>query len=211
MSKTSQRKQTHAAAFSQQQRQATIRNFAIVGVIVLLLGSGIWYVVDQTIKGQQAELEAKIRPEAHPEEQTIPDEGGGHVEIGIPIGYKHYPPSSGTHYGTTLPQLGFFDQTWPEGYWLHNLEHGDIVVLYNCPEDCPDLKAKLRALIDKAPQRRCPTPKLIIMPYSQGMTTPITTIAWGKQLDLAEYDEKAILDFYKRYEDRGPETVACSQ
>ena len=211
MNKPSQRKPVHTATFSQQQRQATIRNIAIVGVAVLLLGAGIWYVVDQTIRGQQAELEGKIRPEANPAEQTVPDEGAGHEEVGFPIGYQHYPPSSGTHYGETMPSLGFYDQTWPEGYWLHNLEHGDIVVLYNCPDDCPDLKAKLRALINKAPQRRCPTPKLIVMPYSQGMTAPVAVLAWGRQLDLAEYDETAILDFFKRYEDRGPETVPCSQ
>ncbi|MBI3242785.1 MAG: DUF3105 domain-containing protein [Chloroflexi bacterium] len=207
MSRPTQRKPTQTASFSNQQRSAQIRLIAIVAVAVLIVSAGIWYIVDQTIKGEQD----KIRPDVNPAEQIIPSESAGHVDVDTPLIFKHYPPSSGTHYGTTMPNLGFYDQPWPEGYWVHNLEHGDVVVLYNCGDDCANLKAQLKALVDKAPQRRCPTPKLIVLPYSQGMTTPISVIAWGRQLDVAEYDEKAILDFYKRYEDRGPETVACSQ
>ncbi|MBI5828216.1 MAG: DUF3105 domain-containing protein, partial [Chloroflexi bacterium] len=70
--------------------------------------------------------------------------------------------------------------------------------------------AKLNALYNSAPKRRCDEVRMIVAPYSQGMTTPITLIAWGKQLDLAAYDEKAILNFYKRYEDRGPELIPCA-
>ncbi len=207
MSKSAQRKQTQATSFSQRRRTTLIRNIALIAVAVLVAGAGIWYVVDQTVKGEQD----KLRPDAGLAEQTIPDEGRGHVEVDSPLTFKHYPPSSGTHYGTTMPQLGFYDKSWPEGYWVHNLEHGDVVVLYNCPGDCAALQAKLKALVDKAPKRRCPTAKLVVLPYSTGMTTQISVVAWGKQLDVAVYDEKAILDFYKRYEDRGPELVACEQ
>lgn len=207
MTRPAQRKSTAGhSTLAERRRQNQIRTWAIVGALVLVVGAAIWYVADQTIKGQQDQ----IRPDANPAEQSIPDEGRGHVEPGSQVSYKHYPPSSGTHYATTMPALGFYDQPWPEGYWIHNLEHGDIVVLYNCGADgCPDLIARLKALLANAPKRRCAQPKMLILPYSQGMTTPITVIAWGKQLDLAQYDEEAILNFYKRYEDRGPELLPC--
>jgi hypothetical protein len=205
MTKTAQRK-TGQSSVADRRRGTQIRNWVIVGAVVIVVGLAVWYVADQTIKGEQD----KVRPDPNPAEQTIPDEGRGHVEPGSPVSYQHYPPSSGAHYGQTVPAFGFYEQTWPEGYWVHNLEHGDIVVLYNCgPEGCPELTAKLKALFDKAPKRRCPQSKMLILPYLQGMTTPISVIAWGKQLDLAEYDEEAILNFYKRYEDRGPEFVGC--
>jgi len=207
MTRPASRKPTAGqSTLTDRRRQNQIRTWAFVGAVVVVVGAAVWYVVDQTIKGEQD----KVRPEANPAEQTIPDEGRGHAEPGSPVSYQHYPPSSGLHYNTWVSALGFFDQAWPEGYWVHNLEHGDIVVLYNCgAEGCPDLTAKLKTLFNDAPKRRCAQPKMLILPYSQGMTTPITVLGWGKQLDLAEYDEEAILNFYRRYEDRGPETVGC--
>ena len=204
MSKASKQKPVPQSEFARQQRQALIRNAAIGVVIVFALGGLIYYVADQTIQGERD----KIRPDASPAEQTIADEGAGHAAAGTTLTYNHYPPSSGRHYDTPAP-LGFYDEPVAEGYWLHSMEHGDVVVLYNCPDGCPDMKAHLKTLISKAPIRRCQTPKLLVMPYSTGMTTPITMIAWGKQLDLADYDEEAIFNFYKRYEDQGPEVLPC--
>lgn len=191
-------------ALEKKRRQELIRN-AIIGVVALfLVGGAIYYVADQTIKGEKD----KLRPDANPAEQNIAVEGAGHVEEGAPLSYAHFPPSSGSHYPRPWP-AGYYDQPVAEGYWIHSLEHGFVVVLYNCPDGCPDMQAKLQSLMSKAPPRRCDERRLIIVPYSRGMTTPISMVAWGKQLDLAEYDEQAILNFYKRYEDRGPEQLPC--
>ena len=192
------------SAFAQQQRQAMIRNAALAIVAIFIVGSGIWYVANETLQGERD----KLRPDANPNEQTITDGGRGHVPEGTELIYQHYPPSSGQHYASTAP-YGFYEETFNEGFWLHNLEHGDIVVLYNCPNGCPDLQSKLRPLMAEAPKRRCDMVRLLALPYSKGMATPIAVLAWGKQLDLAEFDKEAILDFYKRYEDRGPELLPC--
>jgi hypothetical protein len=59
------------------------------------------------------------------------------------------------------------------------------------------------------PRGRCDLVRVLAVPYSTGMTTPITLVAWGRQLDLPEFDAQAIEDFYRRYEDEGPENIPC--
>jgi hypothetical protein len=202
---TSRKKTTRESAFEKQQRQAMLRNAAIAIVAVFVVGAGIFYVVNETIRGtQDAE-----RPPAHANEQIIPDAGAGHVAEGSPLVFDHYPPSSGSHY-PTWADPGFYDAPISEGYWVHSLEHGDVVILYNCPDgDCTELKTQIRELRDQLPRRRCDLIRVLAIPYSQGMSTPITVVAWGRQLDLPEFDAQAIEDFYKRHEDRGPENIPC--
>lgn len=211
---TPKRKTARESTLEKQQRQAMIRNTAIAIVAIFVVGAGIFYVYRETAQG----IEDQGRPAPNPNEQIIPDEGAGHVAEGSPLTYQHYPPSSGTHYGTWA-ELRFHDEPVSEGYWIHNLEHGEVVLLYNCPTDCPDLKAKIRAVMAKAPGRRCSLRRVMAAPYSRGMSTPISLVAWvgngsgqgieGRQLDLAEFDEQAILNFYKTYEDAGPEDIPC--
>ena len=65
-----------------------------------------------------------------------------HVLPPAPVTYDHNPPTSGCHYnlgyGTAPITAGAYDQVIQPEYWVHNLEHGYVVVLYNCPAGCPD-------------------------------------------------------------------------
>lgn len=87
-------------------------------------------------------------PAAAPQTSTVPDEGRDHCQEGSAIVYDHYLPSSGsTTRGLLVWQ--YYDRPQPEGYWVHNLEHGGIVVLYNCAgELCPEVQIKLQGLYD---------------------------------------------------------------
>ena len=78
---------------------------------------------------------------------AVPDQGREHVDEGTPVTYKHVPPASGPHYPVTL-QYGLYEQDVPEGYWIHNLEHGAIVILYKCSQPCPDLVKSLGDMLD---------------------------------------------------------------
>ena len=60
--------------------------------------------------------------------RRMPDRGGGHVPEGQPVPYPSYPPTSGPHWPRPAP-WGVYDfEIAPEVY-VHNLEHGGIVVL----------------------------------------------------------------------------------
>ena len=62
----------------------------------------------------------------------VPDEGMFHVPFGTPVMYKHNPPASGLHW-PNYATWGVHKEIVPREMWVHNLEHGAIVLLYNCP------------------------------------------------------------------------------
>jgi hypothetical protein len=202
-----------------EQRQRTIR---IVAALILggfaLVGIIIW-VATQTISGQN---EWALRPTADPQEQVIPSEGRGHIPEGQPLTFTHFPPSSGNHYPVAA-NVGFYDKEFPDGYWVHSLEHGNVVVLYNCSvtKDCSALTSQVQNFVLNSPTHGCDKPRLLGVPYSKGMSTPISLLAWAGpmntaanaldsiQLDLPQFDQARMLNFYKRYENHGPEDVGC--
>jgi hypothetical protein len=77
-------------------------------------------------------------------------EGGGHVDIGTAIEWMNEPPHSGPHY-PTWSSAGEKDEPVERGFWVHNLEHGWIVLLYNCPDGCEAELDLLREVLDARP------------------------------------------------------------
>ena len=146
--------------------------------------------------------------------EQIADEGTpSHIDPSTTWTYKFYPPTSGPHYSVA----GSAPVTWKtidnlvEGQFVHNLEHGGIAILYNCPSgtDCTSLKNQLADYINKlAPVE--PTygeVKLVMTPYSKGMTKKVALVAWHYIEFLDGYDQNAITQFYESHVDQGPEAV----
>ncbi len=102
-----------------------------------------------------------------------PDMGRQHVAVGTKVTYTYCAPASGNHFnvpGTAGPiparVYGPNDQVLPQG-WIHNLEHGGIVILYtgNGPGATADGQAQLHALYDVFPNSPvCNIPKGIDRP-----------------------------------------------
>jgi Protein of unknown function (DUF3105) len=66
-----------------------------------------------------------------------------HVVEGTAITYNHNPPTSGCHYSLGAGHAPLAPGVYPPSaakttpeYWVHNLEHGYVVVSYNCPAGC---------------------------------------------------------------------------
>ena len=144
--------------------------------------------------------------------QVVPDEGRQHVQAGTQVTYQHQPPTSGSHYS----QAGIAPVAWqtigtlqPE-VWVHNLEHGGIVLLYNCPGGCDDLQKQLttyvNSIVPAEPQYG--EYKIIMTPYSQGMGTHnVAVLAWDRIEFLDGYDQAKITQFYEAHVDKGPERI----
>lgn len=136
-------------------------------------------------------------------------EGTGHIPDGTPLTVTNRPPSSGAHYAGRAP-YGLSTTPLDPGNWIHVLEHGGMVVLYKCGDqaDCEAKGLELRtAVFDPAKPGKFGDRKVTITPY-QDMEAPYTAVAWGRILPLQTLDAAAMLAFYNRYLDRGPENAA---
>jgi len=140
-------------------------------------------------------------------EVAVPSMGGQHIDPGqAHAAYNSTPPTSGPHYPSPA-NWGKYDGGLPEETWLHNMEHGGLVFLYNCPQGCPDLTGKLEALLkDRSVFSKYGYAKFIIVPYSK-IPNKLTLVAWNYYLPLADYDDAAVRKFIKAHQDNGPEDI----
>jgi len=137
---------------------------------------------------------------------AVPTEGSAaHVPDGSTLTYKHYPPSSGHHYPSPAP-AGLSATPIPEGNWVHSLEHGYVVILYKPSAGGAALDGQLRELLKTFPTEKHREVKLVITPYDH-MDSPITAVAWERQLSLDTFDAGQLRQFYQAYVDHGPEDV----
>jgi len=139
-----------------------------------------------------------------------PDMGRTHVALGTKVKYTWCPPASGNHYaaaGQGPVRGGFYDQntpTIPEG-WIHNLEHGALVLAYKCPgPGCTDDgQSALQSLLGRWPNSPiCKIPPGNFTPVFtrfDDMPYPYAAIVWDMVLPLQTLDEQAILAFYAAY------------
>jgi hypothetical protein len=138
-----------------------------------------------------------------------PDQGRAH---GADQGqaYTHCPPASGTHrniqgLGPIRPGVyGPEDGALPQG-WIHNLEHGALVVLYNnelAPESAgADMQAAFRELNATFPV----SPICGIAPGNTGpviarfddMAYPYAALVWGRVLPMEEWNKDLVLEFWQ--------------
>jgi hypothetical protein len=147
--------------------------------------------------------------------RTLPLLPADHVAEGTPIEYNSRPPTSGPHFAAWYPTYGVFEQEIPAGNWVHNMEHGAVVLLYNCPEACPDLVNQIRQLHNDLPKGRNArrgVARMLALPYKD-MDHRIAVVAWGWLLELDQFDRDQILRFYEARIDRGPEcqNLSCPE
>jgi len=146
--------------------------------------------------------------------QVTRDLGRTHVDVGTSVTYEFCPPTSGSHYNAArlgpIPPLFYAkdNATVPEG-WIHNLEHGGMVVLYRCPEGCgTDAQTALAAVQGQLPASPIcafpPTNNVVVTRFDQ-MPTPYAAVVWGRVLFLDSLDVGAIKTFYAQSADQGPE------
>lgn len=150
-----------------------------------------------------------------------PDMGQRHANLGQQVTYTYCPPASGQHYneqgaGPIQPRLyGPNDRAIPQG-WIHNLEHGGLVILYrgDSPEATEQDQAGLRALYDSLPNSpRCgippgQSPGVLISRFDE-MATPFAALVWGRVLPLSELDENQILEFWRIWGERSNPEQLC--
>ena len=125
--------------------------------------------------------------------ESQPDQGNRHIQSlneAIPP-YNSEPPTSGPHLPYIAP-WGIHTEPVPRQLQVHNLEDGGVMVQYNCPAGCPDLVAKLTAIVSGYERQ------VILAPYP-GMKTRIALTAWTRLDAFDEFDERRIHRFITAY------------
>lgn len=113
-----------------------------------------------------------------------------------PQTYDGYPPAGGPHSGC-WGSWGVHTTPLPPERFVHNLEHGGIVLTYHCPEGCPK---ELRWM-----QEFALTSELVLVTEYPDLSTRFGISAWNARAYSDCLSPDFVRDFYARRVDRAPE------
>jgi Protein of unknown function (DUF3105) len=121
----------------------------------------------------------------------LADQGNLHIASAesAHVPYNSDPPTSGPHLSYIAP-WGVHTRPIVRELQVHNLEDGGVLVQYNC--ECPDLVAKLKAIVQQYDKY------VILAPYPD-MKSRIALTAWTRIDTFEELDEARIRRFIKAY------------
>lgn len=134
-----------------------------------------------------------------------------HVAIGTVVAYDSNPPSSGPHYPIWAAYQAYATPV-PRSYYVHDLEHGAIVLLYNCAsrDACPGTAAALEAIpAQLATDPLCdPSVRVrTVVTPDPLLDVPVAAAAWGHTYKADCVDVPTLLAFARAHYAQGPENI----
>lgn len=174
--------------------------FILAGLGGVLVVIAILIILSQAAQGPMGDV-VTIDSRAHVAVDTQPGP------------FATNPPAGGAHFPTTF-SAGFYQESdlanlpkYPEGYLVHNLEHGYVIFWYNCAAspnlDCAGLKQTIRQVMDKYQGV-----KLIAFPWASMTDVPLTLTSWGRIMRLSTPDAGLMGQFVERNRYQAPEPNA---
>ncbi|WP_437491061.1 DUF3105 domain-containing protein [Sorangium sp. So ce1014] len=138
-----------------------------------------------------------------------------HMPACTPVQYETNPPSGGDHWGLWA-KYKRYEAEVPRELYVHNLEHGAIVLAYRCPSSgCAEVEAMLDEVrTEAASDPRCltlpggPEARLVMTPDS-ALDTPVAAAAWGATYTATCLDKPSLARFVADHYGKGPEDT-CS-
>jgi len=151
---------------------------------------------------------------------------GEHVAIGTDItSWNSNPPSSGQHYPIWAAYQTYTDPV-PRGYYVHDLEHGAVVLLYNCANDggsmdasspdCQTIINGLKQVSDSLPDDPLCTSAgdgvrvRVVTTPDPLITNRVAAAAWGWTYNATCLDIPSLTDFAKAHYGQGTEPVCAN-
>jgi hypothetical protein len=138
------------------------------------------------------------------------DEGAAHIACTTPATYLTTPPSSGNHF-PRWPNAGTYDATIPWGNLVHFMEHGGVVIAYNCgAAGCADELARAQTFVAGIADTSC-TPARVILEPDPTLDVGVrwAASAWTWTLRAECFDDTAFAQFVAEHLGHGLEAV-CS-
>jgi hypothetical protein len=182
----------------EKRRRKKLLTYSIIGVIALVSVA----IVANTVIGAAHPL---------PGEEVPVMADISHVPEGTDPGpYNSNPPTSGRHYAATLDpgfyESGQVNDPHPEGFLVHNLEHGYVIFWYNCSllteSDCSALKEQIKGVMEAENNF-----KVIAFPW-ESIDVPVVMTSWGRIQSFDEFDPQQAQEFVQRNRNKAPEPFA---
>ncbi len=140
--------------------------------------------------------------------RSFPLSPGTHVPICSAVAYSSNPPTSGSHYPIWASYRSY-PAPVARGFWVHDLEHGAIVITYNC-QNCAGQIAALEAFLAARPvDPLCISPvrhRFVVTPDPL-LDTVFAASAWGHALRSSCFDLDALGAFIDAHYARAPENL----
>ena len=139
------------------------------------------------------------------EGHAVPSEGWAHVMEGTPLTYTANPPASGPHY----PRWGrYMVHTTPlaRPYWLHNVEHGAVVLLHR--SDAPQAAVDaLHQAYDDIPLDVVCGHKRALLTVDDQLDVPVAVVAADRVIKDTQVDSARVKAFVAACRGKAPENV----
>ena len=157
--------------------------------------------------------------------ERAPVEKGAHISPPQRAHYATDPPTSGQHYslrGAAPTAWGFYDHALDPEVWIHNLEHGGVVILYNCSpttgspgptpgqggaSSCGDDQRRINDFVSSAPRDALFQEVKIVATQYPVPGHRFAIVAWGWRLFMDTWDDAEAERFYEAHVDNGPERM----
>jgi hypothetical protein len=165
-----------------------------------------------------------LDPSASPDLGYVQSDMGRNHRVSVPQEYASCPPASGNHQnaagrGPIPPRLyGPDDFAEPAG-WIHNMEHGGMVLLYRGQEGDPGITDAGQEALEELFRTFPNSPVCNVPPGEIGpviarfddMATPYAALVWGRVLPMSTLDAELVKQFFLVEGERtNPEQVYCT-
>lgn len=197
------KREIERAEREKQGKKTSIVKLLIIASLLGLVGVGGWFAYKELSKPLPG--------------QKMPDQGRNHVDRAEweTFSYNSNPPTSGSHDATWI-KAGVYDSPQGDGYLVHSLEHGYVILHYDCnaeklevksatlplslsDQECDALKKQLS---DLANDKRLW--KLIVVSRPT-LDSRIAATAWTVIDKMDTFDKNRIVSFIDTYRNQGPE------
>lgn len=172
---------------------------AVAGLLALAGGCGD--------DGGGGAIDSGVLPTCPPVETAVANEPWRHVDENSDVSYGHNPPTSGAHYPVWAGYQAY-DSVVPRGYWVHNLEHGAIVLAHR-PDAPAEIVAQLQAVYAEIPDDPdCGHSRSLLL-IDEPLDDVVAVVAADVVLEGNCVDRDLILAFVDAHRNQAPEDVCA--
>lgn len=137
--------------------------------------------------------------------ESVPNEGWLHVDTPEELVYDHNPPTSGPHF-TVWASYAIHEEVVERGNWVHNLEHGAVVLLIG--PDASDTQAQtIVDAYEAIPEDPDCGHRRVIVTDDPLLDGPMAAVAADHVLEGDALTIDQIVEFATACRDRAPEDI----